>query len=601
VARQLRLRDLGGLIIIDFIDMENQRNQREVENRVREALRFDRARVQTGKISRFGLLELSRQRLRPALAETSYIPCPRCSGTGHIRSTESAALHILRILEEEAMKDNTAAVQAQVPVDVATFLLNEKRAEVQAIEQRHKVNVMLIPNIHLETPQHTFVRLRQDEAGSGFAATSIVPDGCAADRRRAQERCVSRRNQSAPSGSSDQGSDTVTTCADRRRKGIEQCRETRHGRQPFLEENHFLVPSQAGCRSGAITTDACCASARDWPRDNRRSGGRGPRRDETRDLPETRVNRESRETPPQPPPTIRSEAQRPRETRAPHEPSVAREPRRQRSERKPQSAASVTASTEAMPVAPVAPPVRAVPVPEQIGDDSGNMPRRRGRRGGRRERSERIEAPVEAQDLAIAAASPAMANSVMAGLSVEPVAEVPGESGTVLAAHDNTRPATAVAGTPPTIAEISPTAVASREASIARGSSRSPGRCTRRRRYASKRRVTDGRGSHRQTLEAAAVVATPAASDAQPVVVAPLGIEAPVGVLAAANIDYLLLQRMRLSIDRAACRHPTRTHHPGSDRRQWPDHGGNQQKPGSGVAAAEQPDYRVQAATSQTG
>jgi ribonuclease E len=141
VARQLRLRDLGGLIIIDFIDMENQRNQREVENRVREALRFDRARVQTGKISRFGLLELSRQRLRPALAETSYIPCPRCSGTGHIRSTESAALHILRILEEEAMKDNTAAVHAQVPVDVATFLLNEKRADVQAIEQRHKVNV----------------------------------------------------------------------------------------------------------------------------------------------------------------------------------------------------------------------------------------------------------------------------------------------------------------------------------------------------------------------------------------------------------------------------------------------------------------------------
>jgi ribonuclease E len=165
VARQLRLRDLGGLIIIDFIDMENQRNQREVENRVREALRFDRARVQTGKISRFGLLELSRQRLRPALAETSYIPCPRCSGTGHIRSTESAALHILRILEEEAMKDNTAAVHAQVPVDVATFLLNEKRTDVQAVELRHKVTILLIPNIHLETPQHTFVRLRQDETG----------------------------------------------------------------------------------------------------------------------------------------------------------------------------------------------------------------------------------------------------------------------------------------------------------------------------------------------------------------------------------------------------------------------------------------------------
>ena len=163
LARQLRLRDLGGLIVIDFIDMENQRNQREVENRLRDALRFDRARVQMGKISRFGLMELSRQRLRPALAETSYIPCPRCTGTGHIRSAESAALHILRILEEEAMKENTGAVHVQVPVDVATFLLNEKRPDIQAIELRHKVTILLIPNIHLETPAHTITRLRHDD------------------------------------------------------------------------------------------------------------------------------------------------------------------------------------------------------------------------------------------------------------------------------------------------------------------------------------------------------------------------------------------------------------------------------------------------------
>ncbi len=163
LARQLRLRDLGGLIVIDFIDMENQRNQREVENRLRDALRFDRARVQMGKISRFGLMELSRQRLRPALAETSYISCPRCTGTGHIRSTESAALHILRILEEEAMKENTGAVHVQVPVDVATFLLNEKRPDIQAIESRHKATILLIPNIHLETPAHTITRLRHDD------------------------------------------------------------------------------------------------------------------------------------------------------------------------------------------------------------------------------------------------------------------------------------------------------------------------------------------------------------------------------------------------------------------------------------------------------
>src|SRR5574343_585139 len=163
LARQLRLRDLGGLIVIDFIDMESAKNQREVETRLRDALRFDRARVQMGKISRFGLMELSRQRLRPALAETSYIPCPRCTGTGHIRSTESAALHILRILEEEAMKENTGAVHVQVPVDVATFLLNEKRQDIQAIELRHKVTILLIPNVHLETPAHTIVRLRHDD------------------------------------------------------------------------------------------------------------------------------------------------------------------------------------------------------------------------------------------------------------------------------------------------------------------------------------------------------------------------------------------------------------------------------------------------------
>ena len=163
IARQLRLRDLGGLIVIDFIDMESSRNQREVENRVRDALHHDRARVQTSKISRFGLLELSRQRLRPALAETSYIPCPRCTGTGHIRSTESAALHILRILEEESMKENTAAVHAQVPVDVATFLLNEKRSDIQAIELRHKITILLLPNKHLETPAHQIQRLRHDE------------------------------------------------------------------------------------------------------------------------------------------------------------------------------------------------------------------------------------------------------------------------------------------------------------------------------------------------------------------------------------------------------------------------------------------------------
>ncbi|WP_020168273.1 MULTISPECIES: Rne/Rng family ribonuclease [Methylotenera] len=163
VARQLRLRDLGGLVVIDFIDMESQRNQREVENTLRDALHADRARVQTGKISRFGLLELSRQRLRPSLGETNHAACPRCSGTGHIRGIESTALHILRITQEEAMKDNSAIIQVQLPVEAATFLLNEKRADIHKIEQRMGVEVILIPNIHMETPNYSITRIKQDD------------------------------------------------------------------------------------------------------------------------------------------------------------------------------------------------------------------------------------------------------------------------------------------------------------------------------------------------------------------------------------------------------------------------------------------------------
>ncbi len=163
IGRQMRLRDLGGLIVIDFIDMESAKSQKDVENRLRDALRHDRARVQMGKISKFGLMEMSRQRLRPALSEGSHVTCPRCNGTGHIRDTESSALQVLRIIQEEAMKDNTAAIHTQVPVEVAAFLLNEKRAEVIKIESRFKVNVLMVPNKHLETPHYKLERLRHDD------------------------------------------------------------------------------------------------------------------------------------------------------------------------------------------------------------------------------------------------------------------------------------------------------------------------------------------------------------------------------------------------------------------------------------------------------
>jgi ribonuclease E len=163
IARQMRLRDLGGLIVVDFIDMEESKNRRDVEQKLRDALRTDRARVQLSPISKFGLLELSRQRLRPSLSEGSHITCPRCNGTGHIRDTESSALQILRIIQEEAMKDNTAAVHAQVPVEVTSFLLNEKRTEITKIELKQRITVLLVPNKHIETPNYKLERLRHDD------------------------------------------------------------------------------------------------------------------------------------------------------------------------------------------------------------------------------------------------------------------------------------------------------------------------------------------------------------------------------------------------------------------------------------------------------
>lgn len=163
IARQLRLRDLGGLVVIDFIDMESAKNQRTIEATLQEAIHQDRARIQLGRLSRFGLLELSRQRLKPSLGETNHITCPRCYGIGFIRGIESSALHILRILQEEATKERTGMVRAQIPVEVATFLLNEKRAELHSLEDRLGVNIVLVPNIHLETPHYKIDRVRLDD------------------------------------------------------------------------------------------------------------------------------------------------------------------------------------------------------------------------------------------------------------------------------------------------------------------------------------------------------------------------------------------------------------------------------------------------------
>lgn len=192
VARQLRLRDLGGLIVIDFIDMENAKNQREVETRLKDALHYDRARVQMGKISRFGLMELSRQRLRPSLSEGSHVTCPRCNGTGHIRDTESSALQVLRIIQEEAMKEHSAAIHVQAPVDVAAFLLNEKRGEILKIETRHRVTVILIPNKHLETPHYKLERIKHDDprledSQASYAMAEEAETDISYDKRKKEE------------------------------------------------------------------------------------------------------------------------------------------------------------------------------------------------------------------------------------------------------------------------------------------------------------------------------------------------------------------------------------------------------------------------------
>ena len=208
IGRQLRIRDLGGLIVIDFIDMGPQKNQRDVENRLRDAVHQDRARVQIGKISRFGLLEMSRQRLRPSIGESAYKTCPRCTGFGTIRGTESLALAILRIIGEEARKERTSKVIAQLPVEVATYLLNEKRDWVQNLENRNETQVVLVANSHLETPHYDVRRVRDDQmdlpenTGASFALAHapVEPESPQAilERKGAETAAVGTLKPSTP-------------------------------------------------------------------------------------------------------------------------------------------------------------------------------------------------------------------------------------------------------------------------------------------------------------------------------------------------------------------------------------------------------------------
>jgi ribonuclease E len=393
IARQLRLRDLGGLIVIDFIDMESSRNQRDVENRLRDSLHHDRARVQTAKISRFGLLELSRQRLQPSLGESNYMACPRCSGIGHIRGTESSALHILRIIQEEAMKESSTAIHVQVPVDVATFLLNEKRSDIHRIESRLKVAITLIPNPHIETPNYSISRLRQDDlTGDMLQASYKLVEKPVQEKplTAAQEQQKATRAQAVVQG--------ITPA------------------QPAPMKVEEAKPSLLGKLLGWIKTLAAeeqpkakpaASAARNQPRRERgerseRSEG-GKRRDRGERGEGGNARRERGEKP--------AAAESPAKPQEPRQPRPPRPPR-----------AAPTPRPEEKPVLEIQ---IAAPAAEQA-DEGGAREgsRRRGRRGGQRERQRR-EGAVQGGELPAGNGETAVAKQASAPEAAAPAAAAP--------------------------------------------------------------------------------------------------------------------------------------------------------------------------------
>jgi len=488
IARQLRLRDLGGLIVIDFIDMESTKNQREVENRLRDALHFDRARVQTGKISRFGLLELSRQRLRPALAETSYITCPRCTGTGHIRSTESAALHILRILEEEAMKENTGALHCQVPVDVATFLLNEKRVDISHIEVRHRVNLVIVPNRHLETPAHEIVRLRHDQLNA---------EGIVLASYQMAEKPIEEAYQ--PPSAADAKPAKIEAAV----KGITpdspapivEPKAVAPAAQPVAANEGGFFDKIVSFFMGSKKAEAPAVAEektdrpprRDSGRDRNRDGGRGGRdRNNRRDGRDNREGGERKDRSEQAPrpqakrdeqqaeggnrkprePREPREPKEVREPREPREPKEAREPRPPREPREPRPPRA-DANTAQNGVSPA--PVSGNEGSQDGEARSGRRSRGRGRGRGRSEEGSTTEGTTNGIEAATTAvvASPAEFVSQNAGTdaaampaavvtTAPPIAEERAVEATPVAAPEAAAPAPAAAFAP--VATIEPVA-----------------------------------------------------------------------------------------------------------------------------------------------
>ena len=422
IARQLRLRDLGGLVVIDFIDMENQRNQREVENRLKDALKHDRARVQMGKISRFGLLELSRQRLQPSLGESSHIPCPRCGGTGHIRDIESSALHILRILQEEAMKESTALLRAQVPVDVGTFLLNEKRADIHALEARLKVSVVLIPNPNIETPNYEIERIKQDELGEtevdtpSYRLVSIpVAEDPTPSGKDAEARPV--RQQAAVQGITPEQPAPMPVAP---APVVVKMRPSLIGRIMGWFKGGKLdetPPAPAPVRRGAQGKSAGDAESGNR---NQNRGDRKPRRErpERQERPDRQERPERLENRPRNAEggETRDNAERGRQNRPP------RPPRRQEQSDTQTAAVPAIVADAAIESAPREP---------------GEGRSKRGRRGGRRERGERQHGERSGQESLPLAMNDAGGNGEVQSASYEPAqfAPSPHVAETIQAAH----------------------------------------------------------------------------------------------------------------------------------------------------------------------
>ncbi|SDB54001.1 ribonuclease E [Pseudomonas sp. NFACC23-1] len=346
IARQLRLRDIGGLIVIDFIDMTPAKNQRAVEEKVRECLEADRARVQVGRISRFGLLEMSRQRLRPSLGESSGIVCPRCNGTGIIRDVESLSLAILRLIEEEALKDRTAEVRAQVPIPVAAFLLNEKRNSITKIELRTRARIVILPNDHLETPHFEVQRLRDDSPEAHTNQSSYEIAAAAAEVEEVQPAAATRtlvRQEAAVKTAPARANAPVPT------EVAAPVAAPAAAPEPSLFKGlvKSLVSLFATKEEPAAPAVVAKPATTERPARNeeRRNGrqqtrNRNGRRDEERKPREERASREER-APREPreerqPREVREEAPAvAREERAPRPPREERQPRAPREDRKP--------------------------------------------------------------------------------------------------------------------------------------------------------------------------------------------------------------------------------------------------------------------------